>query len=118
MVKRQRLDSYNFAKFGRRRIYTIDFVPVGLSTTKGHLRPVSLTVRREGFGLTSKNASGDIKVPDLMKTQLPILACPSDDTVKELNVNHFQWPGLRRGQDKLYRCAGRHLAGRRAAPWK
>jgi prepilin-type N-terminal cleavage/methylation domain-containing protein/prepilin-type processing-associated H-X9-DG protein len=46
---------------------------------------------RPGFGLSSRSASGDIRVPDLMKTQLPILQCPSDETVKEFNVNHFQW---------------------------
>ena len=61
---------------------------------KGPFKTGFINSPREGFGLTSKNASGDIKVPDLMKIQLPILACPSDDTVKELNVNHFQWPGF------------------------
>lgn len=48
---------------------------------------------RPGFGLTSRSADGTIRVPDLMKTQLPILQCPSDETVKEFNVRHFQWMG-------------------------
>ena len=73
---------------------TTDLRPVVLSTTKGHLRTGFINNPKEGFGLTSKNAAGDINVPNLMKTQLPILACPSDETVKELNVNHFQWPGF------------------------
>jgi len=61
---------------------------------KGPFKSGFINAPREGFGLTSKNAGGDIKVPELMKIQLPILACPSDETVKELNVNHFQWPGF------------------------
>jgi prepilin-type N-terminal cleavage/methylation domain-containing protein/prepilin-type processing-associated H-X9-DG protein len=60
---------------------------------KGPFKSGFIPNPKEGFGLTSKSASGDIKVPDLMKTQLPILACPSDETVKELNVNQFQWMG-------------------------
>lgn len=46
---------------------------------------------RPGFGLSSRSVSGDIRVPDLMKTQLAILQCPSDETVKEFNTRHFQW---------------------------
>ena len=61
---------------------------------KGPFKSGFINSPREGFGLTSNSASGDIKVPDLIKTQLPILMCPSDDTVKELNINHFQWPGF------------------------
>jgi prepilin-type N-terminal cleavage/methylation domain-containing protein/prepilin-type processing-associated H-X9-DG protein len=61
---------------------------------KGPFKTGFINSPREGFGLTSKTAAGDIKVPELMKTQLPILQCPSDETVKDLNVNHFQWPGF------------------------
>ena len=44
---------------------------------------------REGFGLTSKK--GGISVPELMKTQLSALQCPSDDSVKDLSAEQFQW---------------------------
>ena len=44
---------------------------------------------KSGFGLVSmKNG---IRVPDLMKTQIPVLQCPSDASVKQLNENHYQW---------------------------
>jgi prepilin-type N-terminal cleavage/methylation domain-containing protein/prepilin-type processing-associated H-X9-DG protein len=66
----------------------------GAFDRKGPFKTGFITNPKEGFGLTSKNATGDIKVPELMKTQLPILACPSDETVKELNVYHFQWPSF------------------------
>jgi prepilin-type processing-associated H-X9-DG protein len=49
---------------------------------------------RPGFGLTSRSEDGSIKVPELMKTQLPILACPSDDSVKDFNEIQPQWSGL------------------------
>ncbi len=49
---------------------------------------------RPGFGLTSRSPDGSIRVPDLMQTQLPLLQCPSDDSVLELNTRHFQWPGF------------------------
>lgn len=45
---------------------------------------------REGFGLVSKK--NGISVPELMKTQLAILQCPSDNSVTELNKSHYQWP--------------------------
>jgi prepilin-type N-terminal cleavage/methylation domain-containing protein/prepilin-type processing-associated H-X9-DG protein len=61
---------------------------------KGPFKTGFINNPREGFGLTSKNAAGDIKVPQLMKTQLPVLQCPSDETVRELNIYHFQWPGF------------------------
>jgi prepilin-type N-terminal cleavage/methylation domain-containing protein/prepilin-type processing-associated H-X9-DG protein len=32
-----------------------------------------------------------ISVPQLMKTQLAILQCPSDDSVQQLNANQWQW---------------------------
>jgi prepilin-type N-terminal cleavage/methylation domain-containing protein/prepilin-type processing-associated H-X9-DG protein len=46
---------------------------------------------RPGFGLVSlKNG---IRVPDLMKTQLAVLQCPSDDSVKQLSDRQYQWIG-------------------------
>jgi prepilin-type N-terminal cleavage/methylation domain-containing protein len=43
-----------------------------------------------GAGLTSKK--NGISVPELMKTQLAVLQCPSDDSVKQYNKIHWQWP--------------------------
>ena len=44
---------------------------------------------REGFGLTSiKNG---ILVPELMKSQLSVLQCPSDESVKLLSNGQWQW---------------------------
>lgn len=48
-------------------------------------------VGREGFGLVS--VKNGIRVPDLMKTQLPALQCPTDQSVLELNKKHYQWSG-------------------------
>jgi prepilin-type N-terminal cleavage/methylation domain-containing protein/prepilin-type processing-associated H-X9-DG protein len=61
---------------------------------KGPFKTGFINNPKEGFGLTSRNAAGDIKVPELMKTQLPVVQCPSDETVTLLNVNHYQWPGF------------------------
>jgi hypothetical protein len=44
---------------------------------------------RAGFGLTS--VKNGIRVPDLMKTQLTVLQCPSDESVKRLSDRQFQW---------------------------
>ncbi len=66
----------------------------GAFDRKGPFRGALRNNPLPGFGLTSKSADGSILVPELMKTQLPILQCPSDDTVKELNTNHFQWTGF------------------------
>ena len=43
------------------------------------------------LGLASK-ANG-ISVPELMKTQLTVLQCPSDDSVKQLSDKEYQWEG-------------------------
>lgn len=44
-----------------------------------------------GYGLASlKNG---ISVPEVMKTQLTVLQCPSDDSVKELNSQQYQFAG-------------------------
>ncbi len=61
---------------------------------KGPFKTGFINNPKVGFGLTSKSASGDILVPQLMKTQLPILQCPSDESVRELNTNHYQWPNF------------------------
>jgi prepilin-type N-terminal cleavage/methylation domain-containing protein len=52
---------------------------------------------KPGFGLTSRSADGSIRVPELMKTQLPVLQCPSDESVREFNTNHWQWSLLAGG---------------------
>lgn len=43
------------------------------------------------YGLASRN--NDISVPGLMKQQLTILQCPSDDTVLQNSTNQYQWEG-------------------------
>ncbi len=43
------------------------------------------------LGLASK--LNGISVPELMKTQLDILQCPSDGSVKQLSNQQFQWNG-------------------------
>lgn len=43
----------------------------------------------ERRGLASKK--NGISVPELMKTQLSILQCPSDSTVQQLSKDQFQW---------------------------
>ncbi|MGI9455755.1 MAG: DUF1559 domain-containing protein, partial [Aeoliella sp.] len=46
---------------------------------------------REGFGLASmKNG---ISVPELMREQLPILQCPTDESVTQTSTTQFQWVG-------------------------
>jgi hypothetical protein len=40
-------------------------------------------------GLNSKQ--NGISVPELMKTQLSVLQCPSDGSVRQLNSSQFQW---------------------------
>lgn len=40
-------------------------------------------------GLNSKK--NGVSVPELMKSQLSILQCPSDDSVKQLNNEQYQW---------------------------
>ena len=45
----------------------------------------------EGRGLGS--TKDGIRVPDLMKTELDLLRCPSDDFVQQLNAEQFQWFG-------------------------
>jgi prepilin-type N-terminal cleavage/methylation domain-containing protein/prepilin-type processing-associated H-X9-DG protein len=58
---------------------------------KGPFRGGFCSNPKEGFGVTSiKNG---ISVPELMKTQLEVLQCPSDETVKLLNSRHFNWQG-------------------------
>lgn len=57
----------------------------------GHFRTGLINNPRPGFGLTSRSADGSIRVPDLMKSQLTILQCPSDESVREFNINHYQW---------------------------
>lgn len=42
-------------------------------------------------GIASK--VGDISCPELMKTQLSILQCPSDSSVIELSDEQYGWPG-------------------------
>ena len=42
-------------------------------------------------GLNSKN--NGISGPELMKTQLSVLQCPSDESVLQLSNNQFQWTG-------------------------
>lgn len=42
-----------------------------------------------GRGLTS--TENGIRVPDLMRTQLNVLQCPSDGYVQELSTTQFQW---------------------------
>jgi prepilin-type N-terminal cleavage/methylation domain-containing protein/prepilin-type processing-associated H-X9-DG protein len=57
----------------------------------GPFRSALCSNPKEGFGLVSmKNG---IRVPDLMRTRLPILECPSDQSVTQLNDRHFQWVG-------------------------
>ncbi|MDZ4659435.1 MAG: DUF1559 domain-containing protein [Bythopirellula sp.] len=70
------------------------FAAGGAFDHKGPFKTGFINNPKEGFGLTSKSADGSIRVPELMKTQLPILACPSDETVKDLNESHFQWKGF------------------------
>lgn len=56
---------------------------------KGPFRSALCGNPKAGFGLVSiKNG---IRVPELMKTQLSILQCPSDQSVRQLNENHYQW---------------------------
>ncbi len=56
---------------------------------KGPFRNGFCSHPREGFGLTSiKNG---ISVPELMKTQLQVLQCPSDESVELLSNKQFQW---------------------------
>jgi prepilin-type N-terminal cleavage/methylation domain-containing protein len=43
------------------------------------------------MGMASKK--NGISVPALMKTQLPIIQCPSDPSVKELSDKQYQWSG-------------------------
>lgn len=50
---------------------------------------VAAAVQGRGLGST-KNG---IRVPDLMKTALDILRCPSDDFVQQLRSDQFQWVG-------------------------
>jgi prepilin-type N-terminal cleavage/methylation domain-containing protein/prepilin-type processing-associated H-X9-DG protein len=69
------------------------FAAGGAFDRKGPFKTGFINSPKPGFGLTSMSADGSIKVPELMKTQLPILQCPSDETVKDYNVNHFQWMG-------------------------
>ena len=42
-----------------------------------------------GAGLTSKK--NGISVPELMKTQLSVLQCPTDDSGRQLSDQQFQW---------------------------
>jgi prepilin-type N-terminal cleavage/methylation domain-containing protein len=44
-----------------------------------------------GSGLSSKK--NGIVVPHLMKTQISVLQCPTDQSVKEFNRLHWQWQG-------------------------
>lgn len=46
---------------------------------------------REGFGLGS--TKNGIVVPELMREQLPVLQCPSDDSVQSNSEEQFQWVG-------------------------
>ncbi len=46
---------------------------------------------REGFGLGS--TKNGIVVPELMREQLPVLQCPSDDSVQRNSEEQFQWVG-------------------------
>ena len=56
------------------------------SYQNGHCRQAAL-----GFGLASiKNG---ISIPELMKTQMSVLQCPSDDSVHELNNLQYQFEG-------------------------
>ncbi len=66
----------------------------GAFDRKGPFRQGFINSPKPGFGLTSMSADGSIRVPDLMKTQLTVLQCPSDETVRQLNTTHFQWPGF------------------------
>jgi prepilin-type N-terminal cleavage/methylation domain-containing protein len=43
-----------------------------------------------GFGLTSKK--NGVSVPELMKTRLAVIQCPTDESVKQLSVQQYQWP--------------------------
>jgi len=44
-----------------------------------------------GLGLVSKK--NGISVPELMKTQISVLQCPSDESVKQLSLSQWQWTG-------------------------
>ena len=44
-----------------------------------------------GYGLASRDSSNGISVPELMKTQLNILQCPSDGSVQQLSEDQYQW---------------------------
>lgn len=62
----------------------------GAFDRKGPFTPGFCSSGREGFGLVSiKNG---ISVPELMRTQLSVLQCPSDPSAQELNKRHYQWP--------------------------
>jgi len=52
----------------------------------GHCRQPAL-----GFGLAS--TKNGVSVPDLMKTQLSVLECPSDDSARRLYSRNFQFEG-------------------------
>jgi type II secretory pathway pseudopilin PulG len=65
------------------------FVQGGAFDYKGPFRSGLCLAPREGFGLVSMKYG--ISVPELMKAQLPVLQCPSDETVKVLNTRHYQW---------------------------
>ena len=56
---------------------------------EGSYRANGCRAPRVGWGLASM--VGGISVPELMKRQLSLLACPSDDSVAELSSAQFQW---------------------------
>ncbi len=73
------------------------FAAGGTFDHKGPFRTGLINNPIAGCGLTSKSADGSIRVPNLMKTQLPVLQCPSDESVREFNVDHYQWKALAGG---------------------
>lgn len=69
------------------------FAAGGAFDRKGPFKTGFINSPKPGFGMTSMSADGAIKVPELMKTQLAFLQCPSDESVRDLNDKHYQWPG-------------------------